>query len=422
MNHFKQSVRFLFPLLFAFAASAATWCVNPTGANGCKTTIGAAVTAAAAGDTVSVAPGTYKESITIGKSLALIGADAATTIIEAKGLGNGIYVDGIDNTNLAGVFISGFTVQDANFEGILVTNATGINIAANIVQGNNVSLVPSASGGSCPGIPSFETNEGDDCGEGIHLTGVTHSSVSGNTIQNNAGGVLLSDDTGATHDNVISGNLVTNNAYDCGITIASHVPAALTNSTTPLGVYNTTVAGNQSTNNGLKGFGTGIGIFASAPGTAAYGNTVINNTSTGNGIPGVAIHGHAPGQNLNNNVIVGNTLSGNGADQEDAATPSTAGINFYSVTPVTGTVISGNTITGEGIGVVLNAPGNFVVGRNNFSRGSFGVMNLGSGTVAADNNYWGCTSDPRIPSPFGFCAFTSGTVNITTWVTAPPSK
>lgn len=49
-----KSVRFLSPLLFAFAASATTWCVNPTGANGCKTTISAAVAVAAAGDTVSV--------------------------------------------------------------------------------------------------------------------------------------------------------------------------------------------------------------------------------------------------------------------------------------------------------------------------------------------------------------------------------
>ncbi len=341
MFHFKQATSLFIPLLFAAAAPAATRCVNPTGANGCKSTISAAVAAAASGDTVSVAAGTYKEMVTIGIPLSLIGVDAATTIIEAKGLANGIYVDGIDNTGLAGVLISGFTVQDANFEGILVTNATGVTISSNIVQGNDLS--ENFTAGTCPGLPAFETNEGEDCGEGIHLNGVSHSGLFGNTVQNNSGGILVSDDTGAAHDNLISGNLVANNTLDCGITIASHVPAALTNSKTALGVYSNSIVGNQVTMNGQMGEGAGIGIFASAPGTAAYGNSVINNTATNNGIPGIAIHGHAPGQNLNGNILIGNTLSGNGADLQDSATPGTAGINLYSVSAVTGTRSSRRT-------------------------------------------------------------------------------
>jgi hypothetical protein len=40
--------------------------------------------------------------------------------------------------------------------------------------------------------------------------------------ENNAGGILLSDDTGATHDNLIIGNIAQNNPFDCGITLASH--------------------------------------------------------------------------------------------------------------------------------------------------------------------------------------------------------
>jgi parallel beta-helix repeat protein len=382
------------------------------------TTISTAVAAAASGDTVSVAAGTYKEMVTIGVPLSLIGADAATTVIEAKGLANGIYVDGIDNKNLAGVFISGFTVQNANFEGILVTNASGITISGNIVQGNDVSL----AGQSCPGIPAFETGEAFDCGEAIHLSGADHSTVSGNTVQNNSGGILISDDTAAAHDNLIAGNLVTNNSLDCGITLASHVPAALTKSTTALGVYSNSVVGNQSIQNGLKGEGAGVGIFASAPGTAAYGNVVFNNTLTGNELPGVSVHGHTPHQNLNNNVIIGNTISGNGADTDDAFTPGTAGINYFSVTPVSGVVISQNIITGQALDVAVRAPGSVSVSRNSFVRGSVGVANLGTGTVAADNNYWGCYVDPRVPSQFGFCAGTQGAVSINTWLTAAPSK
>ena len=124
--------------LVAVPASAATWCVDPTAPTGCKATIGAAVAAASANDTILVAPGTYAESITIGMPLSLIGTDATKTIINAATLSWGIYVDGIDNAKLANVFISGFTVQNAQFEGILVANASAVTIANNIVDRKSI--------------------------------------------------------------------------------------------------------------------------------------------------------------------------------------------------------------------------------------------------------------------------------------------
>lgn len=75
---------------------------------------------------------------------------------------------------------------------------------------------------TCPGIPAFETAEGFDCGEGIHLSGVEHSTVANNYVVKNAGGILLSDDTRTTHHILVSGNTVLENAFDCGITLASH--------------------------------------------------------------------------------------------------------------------------------------------------------------------------------------------------------
>jgi hypothetical protein len=62
----------LFPVLsIVFAASAATLCVNPGGKAGCTSSIGAAVAAAAPGDIIQVAEGTYKEDVLITKSLSL---------------------------------------------------------------------------------------------------------------------------------------------------------------------------------------------------------------------------------------------------------------------------------------------------------------------------------------------------------------
>ena len=67
-----------------------------------------------------------KPDFAITAVISLVGANRNNTIIDATGLKNGIYVDGMDNAGLTGVSVSGFKVQNANFEGILVTNASGV--------------------------------------------------------------------------------------------------------------------------------------------------------------------------------------------------------------------------------------------------------------------------------------------------------
>lgn len=289
-------------------------------------TISAAVSAALPNDTISVVPGTYKEDVVIGKPLSLIGAGRHSTIIDASGLANGIYVDGIDNSGLTHVVVAGFTVENANFEGILVTNASSVTVSDNGVARNDKGLNVSAA--SCPGLPAFETSEAEDCGEGIHFIGVDHSIIAKNISENNSGGILLTDETAATHDNLITANVVRNNPYDCGITLASHPPAS---APAPLGVIHNIVAGNAVLHNGYQvpGAGAGVGIFTFLPGGTVSANVVIQNRLLDNGLPGVAFHAHSPGENLNDNIIIGNQISGNGADTEDAATPGSTGINIF---------------------------------------------------------------------------------------------
>jgi len=325
----------------------------------------------------------------IGKSLTLVGTDENTTIIDATGLGVGVYVNGIDNANLTGVTVTHLTVQNAKYEGILAANVARIDITHNIVTGNNKALTFGGGPPSCPGIPAFETGEDFDCGEGIHLSGVSNGLILDNIVQGNAGGILISDDTGPAFNNTIMGNNVSNNPSDCGITLASHAPAAFTKGKEPFGVYHNDVIRNVASQNGLKGEGAGVGIFASGPKGKAHGNRVMYNTLTGNDLPGVTIHGHTPDQNLDNTVIIGNTISGNGPDIDEAATPGTAGIAFTSVAPIHGTVIEENTISGQDIGVVWNTPGAVAVSRNNLMLRGVGVYNLGAGSVEAENNYWG---------------------------------
>ncbi len=409
----------------AQTALATTLCVNPGGTKGCFATIGAAVAAASANDTINVAAGTYKEDVVIGKSLSLIGANRSNTVIDATGLANGIYVNGLDNPGLSKVVVTGFTVKNANFEGILVTNAAFVTVWGNQITNNDQSLEPSVP--ACPGIPDFETGEAFDCGEGIHLSGVDHSTVADNVVANNAGGILLSDDTGQTHDNLVTGNLSKDNPFDCGIVMASHAPGP--GSTAPhLGVVHNTIADNESTHNGFQvpGAGAGVGIFADGSGIGLVsGNRVIHNKLRNNGLPGVAFHSHVgpnfglPPDDLNDNIIIGNEISGNGQDLFDTATPGPTGINISSGgggTPITGTVISQNVIKDEEDDIVSNTPAPVDVNLNNLLGKQTGIAASGGVTFNATENWWGCSGGPGANG----CASVSGSgVTTTPWLTKP---
>ncbi len=170
-------------------SSAATICVVPGGGFGCKATISAAVAAASSGDVIEVAQGTYNEQVTITKTLSLVAVPFAQPVINALGHSNGIFINGMATAPLPGVtsvIVQGFKVENANYEGILVANASDVILLDNHVLNNNKKLEPSAA--MCPGIAGFETNEAMDCGEGIHLMATDHAQVLRNLIENNSGG------------------------------------------------------------------------------------------------------------------------------------------------------------------------------------------------------------------------------------------
>jgi parallel beta-helix repeat protein len=400
---------------FSLAASGATLCVNEGGGpkNNCYSTIADAIAAAAPFDTIKVKPGVYREAVVINKPISLVGNQAT---INANGLSRGIFVDGLSTANLSGVNVSGFTIRGANFEGILVANASAVTISSNTVLNNNKSL----TNGTCPGIPDYEPGEQMDCGEGIHLSGTDHSIVTNNTVSGNAGGILLSDDTGPTHDNLVSFNEVHDNPFACGITMASHAPAVITGSPVSLGVYHNTIFSNRSSHNGTGiGGGAGIGLFASVPGAKSYGNVVVNNFVSDNGHPGIAMHAHVPGQQVNDNMVVGNTIMNNGADTGDAATPGSTGINVFAASTITGNIISANSIKDDSYDVVINNAGLVQVQFNNLWGNEFALDNLGAGTVYATYNFWGC---PLGPKAVGSCSSAEGSnIEFKPWLKFPIS-
>jgi hypothetical protein len=405
---------------FPPSVRAATLCVDQHSKPGCVTTITAAVAAAVAGDTISVAPGTYSEDVVLGKSLSLVGQDRETTIIDAAGHSNGIYIDGLDNANLSDVTVTGFTVENANFEGILANSVGMITIWGNTVRGNDRNLQPSIP--SCPNLPAFETSEAQDCGEGIHLIGVDHSTVAYNDVEQNAGGILVSDETATSHANAITHNFVRDNAYAGGITVASH-PGYLPTSAT--GIFENSISGNESIHNGFGGGagGAGVGFYALGLNNRVYSNEVDGNRLIGNSLPGIAIRdeinangtGRSPNPDLNNNVIVNNYIAGNGPDP-NAPTTVPTGISIFGLTPVVDTVVSGNFIEDENIDVAFNSASTLEIHLNTFL-GRIGVDSLNpSANINATENWWGC---PAGPGGRG-CATTTGTsVVYTPWLTGP---
>jgi parallel beta-helix repeat protein len=412
MNVLRCALAGTMMLACGVSAAAATLCVTTSGF-GCYHHIQDAVTAAKPGDTVVIVEGTYHEQVTINKPLALT---ALQGVIDASGQTNGVFVDGMSNPGLVAVYISNLTIKNAKHEGILVLNASYVSLSGNTVKDNDKSLV----GGSCPDLPTYEPGEAQDCGEGIHLQAADHSIVTNNTVTGNAGGILISDDSGPTHDNLISFNNVHDNPYACGITMASHVPAPSTGAAAPFGVYHNTIYGNRSISNGAGvGGGSGFGIFASIPGAKNFGNVVVNNYAKDNGHAGIAMHAHAPNQQLNDNMLIGNTLIGNGADTGDAATPGPTGINVFSGVPstnATGNIISGNVMQQEQFDVAVKNAQPVMVEFNNLLGKGMGVANLGTGYVGVQGNWWGCVLGPALAP--GLCSKVSGADSLP-WLLEP---
>jgi Periplasmic copper-binding protein (NosD) len=343
--------------------------------------IQSAVNAAGPGSAVVVCQGTYHEQVVVNKPVSLQGQGAT---IDEAGVKPAFQVHlpppfGTQTIFAAVVMISsgirfgGFTVTHAQGEGIL---AAGLGRVLSGISISDSTVVHNDLGFGVKNSPYFECavqgTEPGDCGEGVHFTAVAYSAITGSFIGFNAGGVLLSDDTGPTHGNLVSGNVVTGNATDCGITVPGHNPAALNAKGQPqpsvAGVYDNVIRGNTVTNNGVKGEGAGV-LFANAmAGTASYGNLVENNYIAGNGLSGVTMHAHTikPGQfeDLSGNNVISNFIGKNNLDGDTLDCPPhstckpqdlvTTGVLVFSGGTRVTTTITLNKIADNAIGIWLS--------------------------------------------------------------------
>lgn len=370
-----------------------------TRAKPCRS-ISRAVAVAHAGEEVDVGPGSYPGQVVLTKRLTIRGIHSP--VVDARGHGRGFLIRG---TSAAGSEVRGFVVENATYEGILALGTARVTIAHDVVRHNDRGFYarrPGAENTSYKGMRSDHTERAfvrysesalfvrhfsgeckangpppkvqtvdlryvDDrvggCGESIHLASTSDSRVVDNLVIDNIGGIYLTDESGPAAHNLITGNTVRDNLYDCGITLASHSRHAATSDSRPRpragGVYDNMIRGNVTDHNGVRIPGAGVLVAAEYPGGAAYDNRIIGNTINDNGLPGVALHSHAPHQDLNGNVIRDNVVGRNavggahgGPGDGDGGIHHTAGILVWSAaTRITRIEVSGNHISHNYFGI-----------------------------------------------------------------------
>ena len=136
----------------------------------------AAVDAAASGATVWVAPGTYSESLTVNKTVAIIGERGCDPIFHGGGSAIAItLLSGASGSTVTGIVCTAWN------QGVLIQNSGDCKI-----YGNSISLMGSSA---------------------IVLEGSSDNVISENTISQNAGGINL---TGSDNNRIFHNNFVGN--------------------------------------------------------------------------------------------------------------------------------------------------------------------------------------------------------------------
>jgi parallel beta-helix repeat protein len=255
-------------------------------------TIQQAIDAAANGDTVLVAPGTYNGNINFNGKVITVMSSGGAAVTTIAGDGGDSVVKFISAEGSTSV-LEGFTVTGgfsrANGGGILVSNSSPT------IRNNTITRNVATSGLGIAvqsGSPLIQRNTISDnsqfgsggSGGGIFVGGDSTAKITGNTITRNAlpnggdgGGIALAAGSATVSANLITGNSVFNRGG--GIAIFNFSTAT---------IVNNVIADNSANDQTSEG----VYIAASGSGPFFTNNTVINST-----------HFSASNTDVQNNII-----------------------------------------------------------------------------------------------------------------------
>jgi parallel beta-helix repeat protein len=247
-------------------------------------TIQGAINDAYDGDTISVAPGVYDESITINKTVSLVGRNRETTVLDA----GTILIE-----NAADVTVSNFTLRNNNYDCIFLYNVYNCNVFENIIDSSHTGILLMNSNYNC-----VLGNSATNCSYGINLWNANNNNITTNVVANVTSAIQLHSSSG----NTLSGNTVTASVDGIDLWDSSD---------------NNVLSGNDLRNNLF-----GISLSYSCNNNALSGNNVMASIASG----------------IDLYLSSGNTLSGNNASNNDN------GITLYSSS---GNTLSGNVMAGN---------------------------------------------------------------------------
>lgn len=349
-------------------------------------TIRGAIEAAREGDTILIAAGTYRESLTIAKSLTLQGQARGMVIIQGNRQEPTIIITGAQNVNImdltvtdgsggigergrgggfhienSTVTIRNVVIQDNLRHGLLAINESNVTIRDSQIINNR----PSPDGYIGRGITLVQSaaiiENNMISGNALNAIGLfgSQARIRRNTVTDNGYGISLFDSAGRISQATIEGNTIERNGEE-GVFVAGSSEAE---------IISNRIIDNKPDAEGR--FGDGIEVVDNGKAT------IRNNTITGNARLGVGLWDHVRA------ILQGNTITKN----------KSHGVNIgYSGA-------SGETVQAEfwdnvindngGCGLSIDDdPGIRIMGKGNETRGNTydGICGPGAGKVPYD--FW----------------------------------
>lgn len=390
------------------------------------------LTTVAIGGTVNVAAGLYIETLSVTKAVTLQGAGIDQTILDSPThfVGNGIGVSG----GLSGVTVADLTIRDYD-NGITTTTGpidTVLFEDLKVVDNKTHGIFSQAFGVTDYTLRRVESSRNNQAGglsgRGFWMINGTKTDVTveDGTFQDN--GLVGIDISNGTVTGLSITNNVVSGSGDSGIgVLGAQGPGA------------NLVAGNTVTNNGRFGIEIKMGVGNGA--VSGPGSVVVDGNTVSRSIAATDARDYAGILVMRRSPIVGDPDQPSGVAIIDNSVSGfvrkpvgSTGDGFGIVVAGIGHVITGNTVTGNDVGVQVQgantanvqstpffdrddaAAGSATANRNAIVGNGAGMRTAGTGVITSGEcNWWGAADGPSGSGP-GTGDSVAAAIDFTPWL------